>query len=118
MGTMMVVTGVLGLAGGLVIGLMMATGTIARLRDEKLSMAGDVGLMAEEMNRLEAYSAELERDKAIAMESSDRWRGEAFDTQNKLAEATELLATEKRRAAALLGHNRRLRSEKPLQCQP
>lgn len=116
-----VVVGVVGMLAGVVLGLAIATGTISRLRDEKLAMAGDIGLITEELNRLEAYSAELEREKAIAMESSDRWRGEEFAVQNRAAELYKALATEKRRAAALLGWNRKYRGDQEqnrLQCQP
>ena len=94
-------------------GILVFMGPAKKSRDALSSMAGDMGLMTEELNRMEAYAAELEQSErqakkelAIAIESYDRWRGEAFDTQNKLSEVTELLATEKRRAAALMGWNR------------
>lgn len=112
METVILIVGVLGFAAGVVIGLMIATGTTSGLRDDKLAMAGDIGQLTEELHRMEGYLAEVERDKAIAMESSDRWRAEAFETQNKLAAVTEKLATEKRRSAALLGHNRKYREER------
>ena len=122
----LIVVAVLGFSAGVMIGWLIGHHAFSCLRaalkksaKQRMALTGDLGQLSEEVSRLEAYAAELEQSErqtkkelAIAIESSDRWREEAFDTQNKLAEVTELLATEKRRAAALMGWNRIYRREK------